>query len=101
MEDSMGQEIFNYGLRYGLVCAFVFGFTLRRIRDSRTAMGARNRPLDTFPDAAQPGSTPITIVRNSRRAAVFFVFWVIAFAIELIVFWQYTLYLQGYFAVHC
>ena len=96
----MGQGIFDYGWQYGLVWAFVFGFTLRRIRDARAAMGARNRPLDTFPDAAQPRSTPINIVRNSRRGVVFFIFWIIAFAIEIIVFWQYTLFLQRYFAAY-
>lgn len=94
----MGQDIFNYGWQYGLVWAFIFGFTFGRIRASRNAMGARNRPLDTFPDASQPGSTPIGIVRSSRRATVFYVFWILALAIELIVFWQYTLILQRYFA---
>jgi len=97
----MGQEIFNFGWQYGLVWAFVFGFTLGRIRGARAAMGARNRPLATFPDAAQPGLTPHNIVRNSRRAGVAFIFWIIAFAIELIVFWQYTLFLQLHFATLC
>ena len=97
----MGQEIFNYGWQYGLIWAFVFGFTLGRIRANRNAMGAGNRPLDTFSDASQPRSTPIGIVRNSRRAAVFYVFWIIAFVIEIIIFWQYTLALQRYFATLC
>ena len=97
----MGQGIFNFGWQYGFVCAFVLGFTLRRIRDARAAMGARNRPLDTFPDAGQPRSTPSIIVRNSRRATVAFVFWIIALAIEIIIFWQYTIILQRYFATLC
>lgn len=97
----MGQEIFDYGWRYGLVWAFIFGFTLGRIRAARAAIGARNRPLDTFPDAGQPRSTPGVIVRNSRIATFSFIFWVIAFAIELIVFWQYTLFLQQFFITLC
>ena len=97
----MGQGIFNFGWQYGLVWAFVFGFTLRRIGDARRARGARNRPLNTFPDAAQPGLTPHNIVRGSRLATVAFVFWIIAFAIELIIFWQYTLFLQLHFATLC
>ena len=94
----MGQDIFNYGWQYGLIWAFIFGFTLGRIRAARAAMGARNRPLDTFPDASQPGTTPNIIVRNSRRASLFFIFWIFVLAIEVIVFWQYTLSLQRYFA---
>jgi hypothetical protein len=36
-----GQGIFDYGVRYGLVWAFVFGFTLNRIRDAGAAMRLR------------------------------------------------------------
>jgi len=94
----MGQDVFNYGCQYGFIWAFVLGFTFDRIRANRAAMRARNRPLDTFPDAAQPGSTPGTIVRNSRRAGFLYIFWIIMLIVELIVFWQYTLYLQGFFS---
>ena len=97
----MGQEVFNYGWQYGLVWAFVFGFTLGRIRANRAAMGALDKPLNTVPAAAQSGSTPRAIVQKSKRAGFLFIFWIIAFVIELIVFWQNTLYLQGFFSTYC
>ena len=97
----MGQEAFNYGLQYGLIWAFIFGFTFGRIRSNRTAMGSLDKPLNTVPAAAQAGSTPRAIVQKSKRAGFLYIFWMIALIIEVIVFWLYTLYLQGFFATYC
>ena len=82
----MGLEIFLSGFWFGFISCIVFCFTLGRISRNRGRRGERNRPLDTFPDAAQSDLNAAQIFRRSRRAWLFFIFWILVLAIEVLVF---------------
>ena len=57
------------------VCAGIIGFLFNRIRVANASFGQRNRPLDTFPDAAQPGLSSARIVRRSFGGLLSCIFW--------------------------
>jgi len=77
---------FSLGLIYGGIATGIICFILGRIREAMKKMGDRNRPLDTFPDAAQPRLTPAGIVRKSTLAMFSCVFWIIILVVVVVIF---------------
>ncbi len=92
-----GQSIFCVGATYGLFIAILFGGISRQIRDNRTKMKAQYRPLDTFPDAAQPNLTPKGIVRSSLWGTLGCIFWIGVFGGALFVVYALTVFLMDIF----
>jgi len=82
------QDTFCCGAIFGFVMAGIIGIILGQIRESRNRIGARNRPLDTFPDASHPGMTSTGVVRKSIGAiftcGVMFIFLI---AVILFIVW--------------
>lgn len=71
------QDTFVCGLMYGFFAAGIIGFILNQIRSASREMGASHRPLDTFPDSAQPNLTASKIYWKSFFASISCVIWVI------------------------
>jgi hypothetical protein len=69
------RDSFCCGTMYGLIVGGIIGLTLHQIREARTKMGLKNRPLDNFPDAAQPQMTSSGVVNTSQQATVRYVMW--------------------------
>jgi len=65
------------GFIQGVIAALIIGFVLRRMSKASSTMKQRNKPLDTFPDAAQPKLTPAGIVWKSTLAMLQWFFWLI------------------------
>ncbi len=78
----MGDQ-FNCGIMFGIISAGILGIIFSKIRETRTKMGARNRPLDTFPDAAQPKLTAAKIVGGSIFSMFSCAFWWIVLLVML------------------
>ncbi|MBT3313852.1 MAG: hypothetical protein HN390_04485 [Anaerolineae bacterium] len=97
----MGVDIFNYGLVFGFVSAIVFYFTLRQISANRGRIGARNRPLNTFPDAAQENITAAQINRQSRVGRILHLFWIVVFIVEIVIFMTMLGQRWNYFVSFC
>jgi hypothetical protein len=69
------EPLFCRGFAIGFLAAGIIGFILVQIRANRAKMGMMYKPLDTFPDAAQPHLTPIGIVRKGSCSCFYFLFW--------------------------
>ncbi len=72
--DNIESLSFCFGLFYGGLAAGFLAVIAGQIRQARMQMGLKNRSLDNFPDAAQPGMTSSGIVRTSQLAAFRFIF---------------------------
>ncbi len=82
----MAVDIYNNGLVFGLISGFIFCLTLKKFFESRRNIGARNRPLNTFPDAAQGNLTAAKINRQSRMGKISIVFWLFILIAEIVTF---------------
>jgi hypothetical protein len=71
------------GIVYGFILAGIIGFLLNRIRHARARTGQMRQPLDTFPDAAQPGLTPLGIVRKGTCSMFACAFWLVLLLVVL------------------
>jgi len=80
-----GQDSFCCGLVYGFIAAGIIATVLGHIREARVKMGLKNRPLNNFPDAAQPGMTSSGVVNTSQQAMFRYVMWTIALIVIVVV----------------
>lgn len=71
----MNAGTFLSGVFCGLGIAGIIGTIAARIREARTRAAHQGRPLDNFPDSAQPKLTPVGIVSDSRAAQWEMVVW--------------------------
>jgi len=74
---------FIRGLFYGVTITAIIGFVLGRMGKAMGTFKQRNKPLDMFPDAIQPKTTPAKIVRQSTQAIFAWAFW---FLVLLVIF---------------
>jgi hypothetical protein len=79
---------FICGVIYGGIAVGVLGIILNNIRASRAQYNAQYRPLDAFPDAAQPGLNAARIVSGSWRGFFGCLFWSVIFLIVLAAFYK-------------
>ena len=97
----MGVDIFNHGLVFGFVSAIVFCLTRDQIKANSAKMKARNRPLDTFPDAAQGNLTVAKIHRQSRVGRILHLLWIVVLLVEIVIFMTMLGQRWDYFASFC
>lgn len=77
----------NYmsGFLHGFFAAMAIGFVLGQMSRASNTWKQKNKPLDTFPDAMQPNTTPAKIVRKSNVATFLWVFWLFVLLIAIVV----------------
>ena len=84
------QACFDWGFFYGFVSAVILGLILGRIQKAKGNIGQKNRPLDTFPDAFQPKTTPWSVVKKSIFSMIAWLFWALLFiALFIAICWFY------------
>lgn len=76
----------NYvsGFAHGFIAAVIICYVVGRMSKASGTIKRRRKPLDTFPDAAQPHLTPAKIVRESTLAMLAWLFWLIILVITVI-----------------
>lgn len=65
------------GFVHGFFAAVVIGYIVGRMSKASSTIKQRSKPLDTFPDAAQPKLTPAGIVWKSTLAMFTWFFWLL------------------------
>ena len=80
------------GIFYGVVFTVFIGFVRDQMKKARGTIEKRNKPLDTFPDAAQPHLTPAKIVRESIWARIKWFLWLL---LLIFVCGIFAIFLQG------
>ncbi|MBT3187805.1 MAG: hypothetical protein HN736_01250 [Anaerolineae bacterium] len=97
----MGTDIFLHGFLLGIGSAFVFGFLSKRVQGYRGKIGKKNKPFDTFPDAAQPKLTSAKVYRESSWARIWLVFWFIVLLIAVMIIIYMVQIRIEYFSTLC
>jgi hypothetical protein len=97
----MGNDIFLHGFLLGFCSAGVVLFLLKRVQGYRGAIGKKNKPFDTFPDAAQPKLTSAKVYRESWWARIWLVFWFIALIIATLTSIYMATIWSNYYSSFC
>lgn len=79
---------FICGAIYGFIAAGILGYILGNIRSSRTQYNAQYRPLDTYPDAAQPNLNAARIVAGSWRGFFGCIFWSVILVLVIVALYK-------------
>lgn len=89
------RNSFCCGIVYGFIAGGIIGLTFHQIREARTKMGLKNRPLDNFPDAAQPKLTSSGVVSTSQQATARYVMWMFFLIVFVMAVIAGVLYVMG------
>jgi len=80
----MDIEIVCVGWMFGVIHAGVLGWLLYQMRAAQLKMGHSDRPLDKFPDSAQPDLTARQLMRTAQQARLAYILYFGALLLVLV-----------------